>query len=140
MHLLIVATKMGYQTRVIAEAARRLGVDVSVATERCHVLEDPWGDKAIPVHFDDLENSAREVALGGRFDAIVAVDDTPAYLAALIADRAGIPFHSADAARAATNKFLARECFRKAGLPVPNYRRFGLDETTVDAHYPCVLK
>jgi biotin carboxylase len=140
MHLLIVAAKMGYQTRVIADAARRLGVDVSLATDRCHVLEDPWGDHAIPVHFDDPENSAREVAARGRFDAIVAVDDPPACLAALIAERAGIPYHSAGAARAATNKFLARECFRKAGLPVPGYRRFGLEETARDVQYPCVLK
>jgi biotin carboxylase len=104
------------------------------------VLEDPWGDHAIPVRFDDLEKSAQDVAGRGRFDAIVAVDDQPAYLAALIAESAGIPFHSVAAARAATNKFLARECFRKAGLPVPGYRRAGLGETAVDVRYPCVLK
>jgi biotin carboxylase len=140
MRLLVVAAKMGYQTRTIADAARRLGVDVTLATDRCHVLEDPWGDQAIPVHFEDLEKSAGEVAAGGHFDAIVAVDDSPAFLAALIAERAGIPFHSAAAARAATNKFLARQCFREAGLPVPGYRRFGLDEIGADIHYPCVLK
>ena len=142
--LLVVASKMGYQTRVIADAAHRLGVTVSLATDRCHMLEDPWGDHAIPVHFDNLEESAAEAAAGRSFDAIVAVDDRPAYLAALIAERIGAPFHSSAAAKAAIDKFAARECFREAGLPVPGYRRFPLDtdpgEIRGSIRYPCVLK
>ena len=46
--LLLVAATTGYQTKVFAEVARRLGVEVSLATDRCHVLNDPWGDQAIP--------------------------------------------------------------------------------------------
>ena len=51
--VLLVAATTGYQTRVFAEAARHLGFDLMLATDRCHVLEDPWGDRAIPVRFDD---------------------------------------------------------------------------------------
>ena len=40
-HLLLFAATTGYQIRVFAEAARRLGVDVTLATDRCHILEDP---------------------------------------------------------------------------------------------------
>src|SRR5438045_3833399 len=80
--LLLVAATTGYQTKVFAEVGRRLGVDVSLATDRCHVLNDPWGDQAIPVRFEVLEESAAALAQGRNFDAVVAVGDRPAYLAA----------------------------------------------------------
>jgi formate-dependent phosphoribosylglycinamide formyltransferase (GAR transformylase) len=143
-HLLIVATTTGYQLKMYREAALRLGVDVSLATDRCHVLDDPWGDHAIPVRFDALEESAAALAEGRSFDAVVAIGDRPAYLAALVAERLRIPFHRPQAAAAAINKFTTRECFRQAGLPVPQYSRISVDE---DARalaqklpYPCVLK
>ena len=143
-HLLIVAAKLGYQTRVIADVARRLGAQVSLATDRCHLLDDPWGDQAIPVRFDALQESVPDVVKGRTFHAIIAVDDRPAYLAALIAERAGVPFHPAPAAYAATNKFATRECFRRAKLPVPGYTRWAVDadpaEVAGAVQYPCVLK
>lgn len=143
-HLLIVATTTGYQLNMFREAAARLDADVSLATDRCHVLEDPWGDHAIPVRFDDPQQSAADLAQGRSFDAIVAIGDRPAYLAALAADRLNIPFHRPEAAAAAINKFAMRECFRKAGLPVPQYYRVQVDENSASAAkqapYPCVLK
>ena len=39
--ILLVAATTGYQTRLFADAARRLGMQVTLATDRCHVLEDP---------------------------------------------------------------------------------------------------
>ena len=45
--LLLFAAKLGYQTRSIDEAARRLGVDVIFVTDRCHQLDDPWGDRRL---------------------------------------------------------------------------------------------
>lgn len=143
-HLLIVATTTGYQLQVFREAALRLGADVSLATDRCHVLEDPWGDRAIPVRFEAPETSAAALADGRRFDAIVAIGDRPAYLAALTAERLNIPFHPPQATAAAVNKFDTRECFRKAGLPVPQYRRIHTEENAAaiarELPYPCVLK
>src|SRR5579863_1643563 len=91
--LLLVAATTGYQTKVFAEVARRLGVEVSLATDRCHELNDPWGDQAIPVRFEAMEESAAALAQGRSFDAVVAVGDRPAYLAALAADLLRVPFH-----------------------------------------------
>ena len=141
----LVAATTGYQTKVFAEVARRLGVEVSLATDRCHVLNDPWGDQAIPVRFEAMEESAAALVQGRSFDAVVAVGDRPAYLAALAADLLRVPFHPAAAAAAAINKFAARECFRKAGLPVPIYSRVAVDEDAEAAAsgvqcLPCVLK
>ena len=44
--VLLIGATTGYQTRVFADAAERLGYELVLATDRCHVLDDPWGDHA----------------------------------------------------------------------------------------------
>ncbi len=142
--LLLIGATTGYQTRVFAEAATRLGYELTLATDRCHVLDDPWGDQAVALRFEDPEGAAETLAAQTNVSGIVAVGDRPAYIGALAAQRMGIPYNSADSVQAARNKFLARERFRLAGLPVPEYRRIALAEgpqgPAKTAHYPCVLK
>ncbi|HJZ97173.1 MAG TPA: hypothetical protein VKE70_11760, partial [Candidatus Solibacter sp.] len=82
-HLLLFAATTGYQIRVFAEAARRIGAEVTLATDRCHILDDPWGDRAIAVKFDQIPESLaalRKAIL--RVDGVAAVGDKPAILAA----------------------------------------------------------
>src|SRR3954452_11614219 len=105
--LLLVAATTGYQVRVFAGAARDLGVDVALATDRCHVLDDPWGDDAIPVRFENPGESVEQIVAAGPFDGVVAVGDRPALVAAEAAARLGIAFHSPAAVRACHNKYLA---------------------------------
>src|ERR1700682_5128366 len=109
--ILIVAATTGYQTRMFADAARRLGFEAVLATDRCHVLEDPWGDRAIPVRFDDPYAAAETIAQAGPFDGIIAVADRPTWIAALAAGKLGIPHNSPASVEAARNKFLARQRF-----------------------------
>jgi hypothetical protein len=142
--LLLIGATTGYQTRVFAEAAERLGYELILATDRCHVLDDPWGDRAIALRFEDPLGAAATLAAEARVDGIVAVGDRPAYIAALAAERLGIPYNSPDSVAASRNKFLARERFRTAGLLVPEFHRVplsdGPERTAMEAHYPCVLK
>jgi biotin carboxylase len=141
--LALVAATTGYQTRMFADAARRIGLELRLATDRCHVLEDPWGDGAIALRFEHPEAAARVLA-GEAFDAIAAVGDRPAWIAAMAAGIRGIPFHSPEAVAAAGNKYLARERFRSAGMPVPQYFRVPVtmepEEAARRATYPAVLK
>jgi hypothetical protein len=141
--LLLFAATTGYQIRVFAEAARRLGMDLTLATDRCHVLEDPWGDRAIPVKFDRIEESV-EALRGIECDGVAAVGDRPAVLAAAAAEALGVPFHPLAAARACHDKYLARELYRAAGLRVPRYFNVPADAdaraAAAEAPYPCVLK
>jgi biotin carboxylase len=142
--ILIVAATTGYQTRLFSDAARRLGMDVVLATDRCHVLEDPWGDHAVPVRFDDPQAAADAIVQAGPFDGILAVADRQAFLAAVAAERLGLPYNSPVSVEAARNKFLARQCFQAAGLPVPRFVRVHIGRDPADAAarapYPCVLK
>ncbi|HLY19266.1 MAG TPA: ATP-grasp domain-containing protein [Bryobacteraceae bacterium] len=141
--LLLFAATTGYQIRVFAETARRLDVELSLATDRCHVLEDPWGDRAIPVRFEDVPGSL-EVLRGRRFDAVAAVGDSPTLLAAEAAAALGVLFHPPAAVRACHDKHAARRLFQEAGLPAPEFFRVALADGPVAAAqrapYPCVLK
>ena len=139
--VLLVAATTGYQVREFAEAARTLDVQLVLATDRCHILENPWGDHAAPVRFEDPEPGIEALSARGPFDGILAVGDRPAYVAARAAEHLGLRFHPAEAARAAANKLLARERFRAAGMLVPAFRRMRLAEAPADGvKFPCVLK
>src|SRR3982074_39581 len=102
--ILLIAATTGYQTSVFAEAGARLGLDIVMATDRCHVLDDPWGDRAIPVRFEDPEGAAAAPAALGPFDGLVAVGDRPAYIAAVAAARLGLRYNPVDAVAACRNK------------------------------------
>jgi biotin carboxylase len=95
------------------------------------------------VRFDRAEESLAALA-AVDFDAVAAVGDRPAVLAAAIAAARGIAFHPVAAAEACHDKFRARQLFQAAGLPVPTYFRVPLDgdprEAAQRAPYPCVLK
>ena len=142
--VLLVASKTGYQVREFYGAAERLGIDLVLATDRCHILDDPWGDRASPLRFDaeaqDQEQAIAELGSRGPFDGIVAVGDRPACIAALCAEQLGLRFHPSQAARAATDKYQTRERFRAAGMNVPRYLLVCPDEGSEPPGFPCVLK
>ncbi len=116
-----------------------MGVNLTLATDRCHVMEDPWGDGAIAVKFDRTDESLEAIS-GHAFDGIAAVGDLPAVLAAQAAAMLGIPFHPVKAARACHDKYLARQLYRDAGMLVPWFFHAAGEEDAARAQYPCVLK
>src|ERR1035438_2604204 len=42
--LLLFAATTGYQIREFADAAHRLGLELTLATDHCDRMGDPWGD------------------------------------------------------------------------------------------------
>src|SRR6202007_251151 len=115
-------SKLGYQTKCFADAARKLGVQLAYVTDRCHQLEDPWGDQALPVHFASPEEAAHAVIeklRGQEVAGVLALGDRPAVGAAYAARALGIPYNHSAAVEACRSKLHTREVFRRAGLPVP---------------------
>src|SRR6266542_2878659 len=95
--VLLLATTTGYQTRAFGEAAERLGVELAFATDRCHQLDDPWQDAAIPIRFYDEEASVAtllDAACSRPIDGVIAVGDRPTVIAARVAAALGLPWHS----------------------------------------------
>jgi biotin carboxylase len=145
--LLLLSNTTGYQATAFREAAERIGADITLATDRCHVLDDPWGDRAIPVKFHDPVESAKKIvdqAAKTRFDGIVAIGDAPTMTAAIAAEQLGLRFHPPAAVEACKNKWVARERWSAAGMLVPWYKRVPADESprelVQEVPFPCVLK
>ena len=145
--LLLFTAKLGYQTRSFEDAARKLGVQLVYVTDRCHQLEDPWGDQAIAVHFESPENAAYTVMenlRGQGVAGVLALGDRPAAAAAYAARGLGIPYNHPAAVEACRSKLRLREVFRDAGLRTTWFRRFPLVPAPEPAlhgiSYPCVLK
>jgi predicted ATP-grasp superfamily ATP-dependent carboligase len=147
--VLLFAAKLGYQTRSFDEAARKLGIELTFVTDRCHQLEDPWGDRAIPVHFETPEIAAYEALQAVRGsnalpEGILALGDRPAVVAAYVARGLALAYNHPAAVEACRSKLRMREIFRDAGLLTPWFRIVSLHPTPEPAllgiHYPCVLK
>ena len=145
--VLLIAATTGYQLRSFGDAADRLGIRLVFATDRCDHLDDPWRDNAIAVRFHHPEESAQALVdgfAGSAPDAIAAVGDRPAVLAAHAADAFGLPGNSPEAAARSRNKLAAREAFRSAGLLVPSFTRVPLEAdpraVAEGCTFPVVLK
>lgn len=147
--VLLFSAKLGYQTRSFDESARKLGVELLFVTDRCHQLEDPWGDRAIPVHFESPESAAQSVlrALGkqaAEINGVLALGDRPAAVAAYTARSLGIPFHHPDVVETCRNKLRMRDVLRQAHLRVPWFQEVGLsplpEPDLQGLRYPCVVK
>jgi hypothetical protein len=145
--LLLFTSKLGYQTHSFEEAARKLRVEIVYVTDRCHRLEDPWGDRAIAVHFESPEAAAHtviEALRGQKVDGVLALGDRPAVAAAYAARGLGLQHNHPAAAEACRSKLRTREVFQKAGMRVPWFRVMSFTPTPepalLDISYPCVLK
>ena len=149
--LLLLCTTTGYQTRAFVEAAETLGLSVVFGTNRCHVLEDPWQDGALPLRFENPENAARQIvdyARSNPLDAIVPVGDRPTPTAARACQALRLLHHPPEAADACRDKYRSHERLRDAGLNVPAFTRFPLEPDPrevlssgdLPVGFPCVLK
>jgi biotin carboxylase len=145
--LLLLASKLGYQTRSFAEAARGLGVRVVIGSDRCHQLEDPWADGAVPLHFEDPRTAAgrlAEAVQGRTVGAILALGDRQTATAAHTARLLQLSYNSPESVDNCRSKLRQREALRQAGVPVPDFFSFELAEP-MDAVlrrvvFPCVVK
>src|SRR5580704_3212714 len=145
--LLLFAAKLGYQTRAFDAAAKKLGVELVFVTDRCHQLDDPWRDRAIPVHFESPQEAARlvlESQRGKDIDGMLVLGDRPGPAAAYAAPGLGILHNLPVSVEAARNKLRVREVLRDADLPVPWFRPMSIaplpEPAFLGMQYPCVLK
>src|SRR5262245_31664318 len=122
--VLLLATTTGYQTRMFAEAASTLGVELVYATDRCDQMDDPWSDGAIPVRYHEEWRSVDAVlkAVDSRpVNAVLAVGDRPTVMAAYLSRLLGLPGNPPEAAAASRDKRIMRQKLKAAGLPTPSF-------------------
>jgi len=146
--LLLVPTR-SYRADDFLAAARRMAVPVVIGTDRCHRIEDAFGptEGLLSIDYRKPAEAAEEIARAAALEPIagvVPVDDGTAVIAALAAERLGLPRNPPAAARRTANKLAQREALAAARLPVPWFRAFplagGPDAAAAAVPYPCVLK
>jgi biotin carboxylase len=116
--VLLVLPSGTYKAPDFLEAARRLDVDVVVASETEQTLSEAMGDRALVVDLSDPAGSAERItALAARtpLDAVVAVDDQGLLIAALAARELGLPANDPEAVRRTRNKAAMRAAIEAGG-------------------------
>jgi len=147
--LLLLVPTTSYRLDDFRAAARRLGVPLVVGSDRCHKIEDAFGEERdlLSLDYRHPERAAEQIAeaaAGRRIRGIVPASDPTAVIAALAAERLGLPHNPPAAARRAANKQAMRTALREARVPVPWFRAFALASDPAAAArevpFPCVLK
>jgi biotin carboxylase len=147
--LLLLVPTTSYRLDDFRAATRRLGVPLVVGSDRCHRIEDFFGEERdlISLDYRHPARAAEQIAEAARrrpIRGIVPASDPTAVIAALAAERLGLPHNPPAAARRAANKHDMRVALRDAGVPVPAFRLFPLDADPSAAAgavpFPCVLK
>ena len=136
-----------YRTEAFVGAATRLGVDVTVASERPNTLAriNPAG--LLTLEFEDPQKAAQRVVEFSKshpIDAVVPVDSQVVVVGAAISAALGLRHNSVDSATAAQDKHRMRQRFLQAGVPAPHFTLCSMDEDRAAlagrVDYPCVVK
>jgi biotin carboxylase len=149
--LLLIPTTT-YRAEPFLAAADRLGVDVLIGSNYCHVLAEHYhADGSLVLRFDEPESALRKILAAARerpFAAILAVDDQATEIAAEAAAALDLRHNAPEAAHTARDKAAMRATLARARVPVPRHQVF--DRSTDPAiaargtraaiGFPCVLK
>jgi len=144
--ILLLFPAQSYRVDSFVAAARRLGIDLLLGTDLLGSFAR-HGLPLIAVDFRQPKEASAAIAAHvreTRLDGIVPTNESSAVVAALAAERLGLPHVKATAVYAARNKRLMRDLFTKAGVPGP---RFVVIEPNEDpkvllpaVQFPCVVK
>src|SRR5207302_86139 len=145
--LLLLLPTATYRATAFVEAARRLGVELTVASELPSTFDQVLPAGLVTLDFSDPERAAQQAAEFARRHAlagVIGVDDDGAVVAAAIAERLALKGNPPAAALAARDKHLQRRELARHGVPVPRFELHNVDEDVTQlaarVHYPCVLK
>jgi hypothetical protein len=143
--VLLLVPARTYRAADFLAAAGRLGLDLIVGSDGALPL---GGRPVLPVSPGDPERSAgRVMASIGPVAAVVAADTPMLILAAVLAERMGLPHNPVDAVVAATDKAVQRHRWAAARVAQPASRvvpaaatEDDLRQAAAEVGYPCVVK
>jgi biotin carboxylase len=136
-----------YRTKAYVDAALKLGVEVVAASEISSSLESQNPENLLTLDFFNPEQAAEQAARYAKqfpLDALIPVDEDTAVASGFIAAALGLQQNSIASVQIAKNKYLMRDTLRQAGVRVPRFWHFTLDEEAGElarnVNYPCVVK
>ncbi|MEM7348858.1 MAG: ATP-grasp domain-containing protein, partial [Chloroflexota bacterium] len=109
-------------------------------------LSDYW-NVPLGLQFDEPDKAVQtivEFAETTPIQAILAIDDSAALIAARASETLGLPHNSSEAALAARDKYVMRQYLGKADILLPEFRLYDMTDDPVTISdsitYPCVVK
>jgi len=148
--VLLLVPSSTYRVADFLEGARTLGVEVVIGADEVHVLGEQMGDRALQVALDDPEGGAAAIVghdAVAPLDAVLAVDDRGAVVAARASERLGLRHNSPEAVAGTRDKLLMRSRLGAAEVCQPAFAPVaagaGPDEIAGLARsvgLPCVVK
>lgn len=145
--ILLLLPTSTYRAGAFLEAAKGLGVEVVVASERPNVFQEAQPGRYLSLDFFNPDKAARQAidfAVTRPIDAIVGIDDATTVLAAALSAGLSLPHNSVASTAASRDKHQMRDLLSRDGVPVPSYVLRSLDDDPVlEARrmvYPCVVK
>jgi biotin carboxylase len=145
--LLLLIPTTTYRTEDFVDAARKLEVDLVIASDRPNMMAGEFPDHLLTLPLSDPDASVeavRRFALRRPLDAVVPVDDLTTMAAAAICRALGLRSSPLAAVKATRNKLRMRERLAASGVPSPTYTAWSVEDdpgvAAAQASYPCVLK
>lgn len=144
--VLVIAPHGSYRTAPFIQAAKKLDVDVLIASQGEHSIVS---DYVQGLHIDFTnENQAIETILAEAqkqaFSGIIGTDDTTTELAAHVAGKLFLPHNDPQAVKVAQRKDLARLSLKKSGVKIPEFELLtttkSLSAQTIQVSFPAVIK
>ncbi|MDQ3340133.1 MAG: ATP-grasp domain-containing protein [Myxococcota bacterium] len=145
--VLLLAPTTAYQTADFRRAAEAMGVEVTLGTDRCHVLAEAWPEGALALDFRDPPGAAAQIADAdgaAQIAGIIATDEQTALIGALAAELLGLPFNPIEATRATGDKLRLRRRLAEAGVAQPAFHVVPLESDPMavarELQFPVVIK
>ena len=145
--VLLLLPTTGYRNADFLAAAKKLGVEIVAAANYCHQLAPTWGLAPImALHFDRPEQAADTLLreIDANPDAVLAVDDSGVELAALLAQRLGLPANGPHAVRRVRDKLAFRRLLQEREFLCPQFHHLPSDEDprqlVPELKFPVVVK
>lgn len=145
--VLLLTSSTSYRSGDFLAAARRLGLCVTLASDRLPALPEPGAGELLQVDLQQPGEGLSQILEHARVhpvDAVVGTGDDVSKLAASAARALGCVHASLAAVEQAADKHRFRQRMARSGLPTPQFRLLSLScdlpAAAAAASYPCVLK
>jgi biotin carboxylase len=141
--VLLVLPTRSYRAAAFLAAARRLALEVVVASEEDSTLSHLHPEQEVVIDFADPAGAAEvATALASRnpLHAVVPADEAGVVVAAHIAARLGLRSNSVRAVAAARDKLVLRERLQEAGVNQPRWWLWAEEESPPVVEFPAVVK
>ena len=147
LRILLLLPTRTYRATDFLNAALKLDVEVAVASEEPATTAELSPRDTLMLDFRNptvATQTIAEYAETHPITAIVGVDDDTTMLATTASVALGLPHNPISSAKATRDKYLLRQALEKNGVPVPNYRRFSIQDDvkkiSTQINFPCVIK